>query len=56
VTIVDGGIVVADRAALDAVIALVRDGTLKTGPLVAWVGPDPAPAKLIPEGDWYRAE
>lgn len=55
-TIADGGIVVADRAALDAIIALVRDGTLETGPLVSWIGPDPAPAKLIPEGDWYRAE
>ena len=56
VTIADGGIVVADRAALDVVIGLVRDGTLKTGPLVSWVGSDPAPAKLVPEGDWYRAE
>lgn len=54
-TIAEGGIVVADRAALDAVIALVIEGKLALSPLVAWVGSGEAPATLKREGDWYVA-
>ena len=52
-TVADAGITVTDRAALDAVLALVASGKLTLGPLVAWVGAGEAPATLKRDGDWY---
>jgi hypothetical protein len=54
-TAADGGVVVTDRATLDAIIALISDGTISTEPLVAWIGDGPAPATLLKDGDWYKA-
>jgi hypothetical protein len=48
-----GGIIVADRAALDAMIALHRAGKVKLTALVSWVGASEAPATLKRDGDWY---
>ncbi len=56
VAFAEGGASVGDRAGLDAMIALMRNNRLTTAPLVAWVGSDPPPARLVPEGDWYRVE
>ena len=56
VEVIDGGITVTDRAGLDAAIALVRDGTIVTDPLVAWIGAGEAPAALVPENGWYKAQ
>lgn len=56
VTVDDGGMMVTDRATLDAVIALVREGKLKLSSFVSWVGPaESAPAALKRDGDWYVA-
>ena len=51
----DGGAIIDDRAALDAAIALIADGTLETSALLAWVGDGPAPPQLVASGDWYAA-
>jgi hypothetical protein len=56
IEIIDGGITVTDRAGLDAAIALVRDGTIATDPLLAWIGTAEAPATLFPENGWYRVQ
>lgn len=56
VEVLEGSITVTDRAGLDAAIALVRDGTIATDPLVAWIGATEAPAALVPENGWYRAQ
>jgi hypothetical protein len=53
---VGGGVLVNDRAALDAMVALHRAGTIKLGTIVAWVGPGEAPATLKRDGDWYTAQ
>jgi hypothetical protein len=56
IEVIDGRITVTDRAGLDAAIALVRDGTIVTDPLVAWIGAGEAPAALVPENGWYKAQ
>jgi hypothetical protein len=55
VTVADGGIAVADRAALDTVITLIDEGKLGTSLLIAWVGEGEAPALIVRDGDWYKA-
>lgn len=50
-----GGVILANRAALDAMIALHLSGKAKLGSLVVWVGAGDAPATLKSEGDWYVA-
>lgn len=50
----DSGIVVADRAGLEAVVELMAKGTLSTGPLIAWAGEGPAPDTIVKDGDWYK--
>lgn len=54
VVFADGGVMVADRAGLDAVVALVADGTFTTSTLIAWVGGGTPPATITRDGDWYR--
>ena len=55
VTVADGGVMVTDRAALDAIIMLIDEGKLSTSPLIAWVGEGEAPALIVRDGDWYKA-
>jgi hypothetical protein len=56
VVIADGGIRVASRADLEAVVAAIANGTLPTTPLVAYVGTGTPPTSLARDGDWYKAE
>jgi hypothetical protein len=58
VTVEDGGLVLKTRAELDAVIQLAMDGKLELGGLVMFIGETadaPAPARLVPDGDFYKA-
>ena len=55
VEFIEGGLRVASRADLDAVIPLIADGTLPTVPMLAYLGGDAPPPTLVPDGDWYRA-
>jgi hypothetical protein len=48
-----GGVILANRAALDAMIALHIAGKAKLGSLVVWVGAGDPPATLKAEGVWY---
>jgi hypothetical protein len=56
VTVADGGIMVTDRAALDAMIKLIDEGKLSTSPLIAWIGEGAAPAVIVRDADWYAVE
>jgi hypothetical protein len=55
-TIDGGGVMVTDRASLDAVIDLLDKGTIKTDPLISYVGSGEAPATIVADGDWYKAQ
>lgn len=57
IAVAEGGIKVAKRETLDYVIGLIRDGTLPTSPLVAWIGPDgnaTPPARIVADGDGFK--
>lgn len=51
-----GGVNVSDRATLDAVIDLLAAGTIKASPIIAYIGPGDAPATIVADGDWYKAQ
>jgi hypothetical protein len=55
----DGGIAITQRATLDHMISLLRQGTLATEPLVAWVAEDadaPTPATIRKAPNGWEAE
>ena len=58
VTVEEGGVVVNSRPALDHVIKMAQDGKLTLGGLVMYVDEKPdaaAPAKIVPDGDFWKA-
>lgn len=57
IKVVEGGIEVTSREALDFVIALIAEGKLPTAPLIAYIGetPDsPTPASITRDGDGWK--
>lgn len=57
ITVADGGIEVASRAALDFVIALITENKLPTAPLIAYVAAtadSPTPASISRDGDGWK--
>jgi hypothetical protein len=60
VTVEDGGITVTTREALDYLVAMHLAGKLPMAPLVTFIGESAdasaAPAKLVQDGDFWKAE
>jgi hypothetical protein len=59
VEVTEGGMVVADRAALDAVIALYQAGKIEMDPMVSYISADPNadfPSTLTRNGEGWTAE
>ncbi len=54
-TIKEGGVLVSDRAALEAMLDLIAKGTVTTTPMITWAGEAAAPATIVKDGDWYKA-
>jgi hypothetical protein len=55
ITLKDQGIALTRRTTLDFVIDKLRSGELKAAVLLAWIGTGQTPAKLVPDGDSYKA-
>ena len=51
----DSGVIIDNRADVDALFKLISNGTLATEPLLAYVGEGEAPATLVKDGNWYKA-
>ena len=54
VTIADDAITVPDGAALGTMLEYIAGGIVTTMPMLGWIGDGEAPARLVPDGDWYR--
>ena len=48
------GLRVPDRDSLGTMLELIENATLATAINLVWIGDGEAPARLIPDGDWYR--
>ena len=53
-SVTEGGVIVTDRAGLEAVLELMAKGTITTAPLIAWAGEGTPPATIVTDGDWYK--
>lgn len=55
ITLKDQGITISRRDTLDFAIDKLRSGELKAAVLLAWIGTGEPPAKLVADGDSYKA-